>query len=100
MPTLWYVKDGPVRDSWPVQGIQVSFLELRGAFGDHRRLKFSKNIPQYNVEDPSRYPERVVIEVKEEDATDDKFSQVGFYLFLDLTPKEAHKLLIEYRRKK
>jgi hypothetical protein len=99
MPTLWFVKDGPVRDSWPGKGIQLLFPELRGAFGDYTRLTFSKNRPQYNVEEPSRYVRRVVIEVNE-DGTDDKFSQAGFYLFLDLTPEDAHKLLADYRGKK
>jgi len=93
------VKDGPARNSTYGQGVQVSFLELHEAFG-HRRLKFlSKNIPQINVKKPSPYPRYVVIEVKEEDGTDDKFPQSGFYLLLDLSPEEAQQLLDGHRGK-
>jgi hypothetical protein len=100
MPTLWYVKDGPVLNGTHGQGIQVSFLELCEVFGDLRLKFLSKNTPQFNVEEPSFYPRRVVIEVEEEDGTDDRFSQSGFYLFLDLSPEETHQLLEEHRRKK
>ena len=100
MPTLWYVKDGPPPDNTWGSGIQVSFPELRGAFGDHRLKFLSKNPPQFNVKEPSRYSRRVVIEVKEEDGTDGKFSQSGFYLFPDLSPEEAHRLLDDHRESK
>ena len=100
MPTLWYLKDGPVGDNISRVGIQVSFLELRETFGGHTLRFTGKNKPQFNLEKPSLYPRRVVIEVKEEDGTDSKFPQSGFYLFLELSPEQAQQLLDEHRDKK
>jgi len=104
MPTLWYVKDGPdVRSRTLGWGIQVSFLELREAFGDRRVRFLSKNLPppfNVNVKEPVPSPRHVVIEVKEEDGTDSKFPQSGFYLFLELSPDQAQKLLDKHRDKK
>jgi len=100
MPTLWYVKDGPRPDNTRGAGIQVLFLELRGAFGNHTLEFLSKNPPQFNVKEPSLYPRRVVIEVQEEDGLDGKFSQPGFYLFPDLSPEEAHRLLNDSKKQK
>jgi len=100
MPTLWYLKDGPESDNRDRVGIQVSFVELRKAFGSHT-LKFTgKNKPQFNVNEPFPYPERVVIEVKEGDGTDSRFPQTGFYLFLELSPEQAQQLLDGHRGKK
>jgi len=102
MPTLWPVKDGPDVISRTVGwGIQVSFLELHEAFGDYTLKFLSKDLPPpFNVNEPSLIPRHVVIEVKEEDGTDSKFPQSGFYLVLGLSPDHAQKLLNEYRDKK
>jgi hypothetical protein len=99
MPTLWYVKEVPYDNSW-VGGIQVSFDELRGAFGEYKLQFLTKNTPRFKAKEPSGYPRCVVIEVKEEDGTDGKFSQFGFYLFPDLLPEQAHQLLDDHRGKK
>ena len=99
MPTLWYLNDGPESVNTSKLGVQVSFQELREAFGDHIPKLLAKKRPQFNVDHPSRYPQRVVIEVKEEDGIDGRFPQSGFYLF-NLSPEQAQQLLDNYRGKK
>ncbi len=102
MPSIFCLKDGPVCDNTFrfKLGIQVSFLELREAFGNQTISFTGKNKPQFNMDKPSLYPERVVIEVKEEDGADSRFPQSGFYLFLELSPKQAEQLLNDYRSKR
>ena len=100
MPVMWFVKDGPRPHTAPGDGIKLSFAELRGAFGKHRPQFLSKEPPQFNVETPSQYPRRVVIEVREEEGSDNQFPQSGFYIISDLSPEEAHELLSNYRGKR
>lgn len=103
MPTLWYVKEVPYDKSKDVsygnsceEGSQVSFDELRGAFGEYKPKLLPKN--WRFIGEPSGYPQCVVIvEVKKDDGTDGGFSQSGFYLLQGLWREQAYHLLGEYR---
>jgi hypothetical protein len=93
MPVMWYVKDGPRPQSTRGSGTPLSFADISGAFGTYRSEFLSLEPPQFNVNAPSRYPSRVVIEVRNEDGTNAQFPQPGFYVILDLSPSQAHRLL-------
>ena len=98
MPIMWYVKDGPRPQTTRGSGTQLSFAEISGALGRYGSEFLSREPPQFNVNTPSQYPTRVVIEVRNEDGTNPQFPQPGFYVILDLSPGQAQDLLSSYRR--
>ena len=100
MPVLWYVKDGPRPDTTRGGGIQLSFAELNEAFGKYTPEFLSEEPPEFNVDIPSQYPVRVVIEVRAEEGHDPRFSKPGFYWVPDLSPQQAGELLSETNKKK
>lgn len=101
MPTLLDVKEVRSVNSKEVsyscaESDQVSFAELRGAFDEYNVKFLSKNKVRFW---PGEKPPKsaVIIEVKEEDGTDGRFSKPGLYMFIGLSPEQAHQLLGEYR---
>lgn len=100
MPIMWFVKDGKRPDTQRGSGTEVSYDEIRGAFREDKPEYVSKEPPQFNIDTPSQYPVRVVIEVREEDVSDVQFPKAGFYLLPNLSPNKAQQLLVAYRDSK
>ena len=91
MPTLWCVRDGRGPDAQMGPGVPVSFQEFNTAFSGSDPLFLSLEPPEFNVNSPSRYPQRVVVEVGLREGTDSRFPKAGFYLLQGLSPERAQQ---------
>lgn len=99
MPEMWFASDGRRPDTQRGPSVPISYEEIKGAFKEYRPEYVSNEPPQFNVESPSQYPVRVVIEVGEKEATNAAFPKVGFYLIAGLSPEKAQQLLSAYRNR-
>lgn len=99
MPAMWFAKDGRRPETQRGPNVPMSFEEINGAFQEYRAEYVSKEPPQFNVDSPSRYPVRVVIEVEEGEGTNAVFPKIGFYLIPDLSPENAQQLLSAYHNR-
>lgn len=93
MPTLYYAKDGRRPHTQRGPGIRVSFEELRSAFPNAIPQFVSSDAPEFNVDKPSQYPVRVVVEVEADEGTAPEYPKIGFYLLPDLSPEQAQQQL-------
>jgi hypothetical protein len=93
MPTLWYAKDGRRPDAQRGPGVAISFQDLNSLFPDTEPLFVSVQPPEFNVDQPTQYPVRVVVEVQPQEGTDARFPKVGFYLMQDISPERAQQRL-------
>lgn len=99
MPQMWFAKDGLRPGAQKGPGIPISFEEIKGAFKQYTPKYLSITPPQFNVESPSQYPVNVVIEIREQDGTNEAFPNYGYYLILCLSPEKAQQLLSKYRNR-
>src|SRR5262245_5262997 len=97
MPTLWYAKDGRRPETQRGPGVPISFQELNTVFADADPRFVSGEAPEFNVDRPSRYPVRVVVEVEAHEGSDSRFPKAGFYLMQDLSPERAQQRLQDSR---
>lgn len=93
MPTLYFAKDGRRPDTQRGLGIRVSFEELGAAFPNGTPQFVSVDAPEFNVDHPSQYPVRVVVEVEANEGTTSEYPKVGFYLLPNLSPERAREQL-------
>jgi|KBSSwiStaDraftv2_1062776.scaffolds.fasta_scaffold1904908_2 hypothetical protein len=77
----------------------VSYFELRIAFNDCAAEWCGPARPEFNVERPSKWPEHVVVEVRDSDGTDAKYNRLGFYRLDGCAPEDAEDLLDAIREK-
>jgi hypothetical protein len=92
MAKLYYVKDGPLRESsGPGRDILLAVLENR--LTGHDVTYLGQPLPVFNPAHPSRYPTHVVIEVEVDEPVGQIFTRRGFYVLPKLTPAEAEVLI-------
>ena len=100
MPIMWFVKDGFHSDAQTGTSTAVSYEEIRDLLAANKPEYISKEPPQFYIESPSRYPVRVLIEIRPEDGTSEEFHKIGFYLIPGISPERAQQLLAAYRGRK
>jgi hypothetical protein len=92
MAKLYYVKDGPLRESsGPGRDILLAVLENR--LTGHDVTYLGQPLPVLNPAYPSRDPTHVVIEVEADEPVGQMFTRRGFYVLPQLTPAEAGGLI-------
>lgn len=97
MPILWHVRDGRRPDTQTGSGVSVSFQELNTLFASSDPRFLSAELPEFNVNSPSRYPLHVVVEVQSHEGTDSRFPKAGFYLLQGLSPERVQQQLRDSR---
>jgi len=98
MPTLYYTKDGRRPHTQRGPGINVSFQDLSTAFPNINPRFVSIEAPEFNVDKPSQYPMRVVVEVEADEGTTTEYPKSGFYLLPNVSPTHANEQLERAKR--
>ena len=94
MAIIYYVKDGPLPGTTPTDGRDIMLNEVEAIVlkKDMRCEYCGTTPPEFNRDQPSLYPERVVIEVEEQDRPGNLFKKTGFYFFPSLTTIQAESV--------
>ena len=94
MAIIYYVKDGPLPEATPTDGRDIILNEVESIVlkKDMRCEYCGTTPPEFNRDQPSLYPERVVIEVEEQDRPGNLFKKIGFYFFPSLTTIQAESV--------
>ncbi len=87
MATLYFVKDGPRPDS-SGPGYRCDLTVLYQRLPDMAVTYLGPEPPEFNKNTPSKYPVRVVVEVREGEEDDRSFGQPGFYLLKGVSPND------------
>lgn len=87
MSTMYFVKDGPrPENSGP--GYRIDLRDLYARLQEMSVMYLGEEPPEFNTGSPSKYPVRVVVEVKKGQVDSSKFNRPGFYLLRDVAPDD------------
>ena len=92
MAKVYLVKNGPHGDRTS-DGHDKAISQLTTDLNTHVCQFLGTEPPQFNIEQPDDYYSHVVIQVLDEDQTNDKFPHIGFYVVSDLDASQSTFLL-------
>jgi len=93
MPRLHTLRSGPSPGNRKGLETAITFFELRIAFNGCLAEWGGRDLPEFNGALPSKSPEHVLVEVRDDDGPDPKYNRSGFYRLEGITPEDAEDLL-------